>query len=219
MGKTETKTEVMAISPPKFAYARFVIEGVAPLVLNKFSAKAREEMRLKHEAGSTSKKGAKKQPKDFMALFNGARHRAADGWDGIPAPAFRNAMVSACRMAGFKMTHAKLSVFVEPDGFDAEDNTPLVRITKGEPEYSESMVRNETGVVDIRPRPMWAPGWEAQVVIRYDADQFTITDVGNLLMRAGMQVGIGEGRPDSRRSAGMGWGLFKIRNEAKENGA
>jgi hypothetical protein len=28
----------------------------------------------------------------------------------------------------------------------------------------------------------------------------------------GRQVGIGEGRPDSRNSCGMGWGLFEIVN-------
>jgi len=26
----------------------------------------------------------------------------------------------------------------------------------------------------------------------------------------GLQVGIGEGRPDSRDSAGLGWGTFKL---------
>jgi hypothetical protein len=26
----------------------------------------------------------------------------------------------------------------------------------------------------------------------------------------GMQVGIGEGQPDSKNSAGMGWGLFEL---------
>ena len=46
--------------------------------------------------------------------------------------------------------------------------------------------------------------------IRWDADQFTLDDVTNLLSRVGLQVGIGEGRPDSKNSAGMGWGLFEI---------
>jgi hypothetical protein len=48
----------------------------------------------------------------------------------------------------------------------------------------------------------------------YDADQFTLEDVSNLLARAGMQVGIGEGRPDSKMSAGMGWGTFRIAAES-----
>ena len=62
---------------------------------------------------------------------------------------------------------------------------------------------------------MFREGWEADVRIRYDGDQFTASDVVNLLARAGLQVGIGEGRPDSKKSTGMGWGLFEI---AKEDG-
>jgi hypothetical protein len=46
--------------------------------------------------------------------------------------------------------------------------------------------------------------------IRYDADQFSATDVMNLIARVGMQVGIGEGRPDSKQSAGMGFGTFEV---------
>jgi hypothetical protein len=208
-----SKKEALTIAPPKFEVAEFRIVGVAPYVQNKFSAKAREQMRAKQEAGSTAKKGSKREPKDFTASYEGAMHRSADGWCGIPAPAFRNACVSACRMCGFRMTHAKLSLFIEPDGFDTDDGTPLVRITKGEPEYSEMAVRNESGVCDLRPRPMWREGWEAVVRVRFDGDQFTLMDVANLLLRAGMQVGIGEGRPDSRKSCGMGWGLFKLGDE------
>ena len=74
-------------------------------------------------------------------------------------------------------------------------------------------VRNESGVCDLRPRPMWRKGWEAVVRVRFDGDQFTLIDVANLLLRAGMQVGIGEGRPDSRNSCGMGWGLFRLAEE------
>ena len=211
MAKAKTSNvEALTIAPPNLQVAEFRIIGVAPYVQNKFSAKAREMMRQKQEAGSVSSKGKKREAKDFQACYEGAMHISEDGWHGIPAPAFRNACVSACRMAGFKMTHAKLSVFVEPDGFDSDDATPLVKITKGKPSYSEMLVKNETGVADVRPRPMWKAGWEAVVRMRYDADQFTLEDVANLLLRAGMQVGVGEGRPDSRKSCGMGWGLFKL---------
>jgi len=212
MAKTQ-KAQTLTITPPKFQTAEFRIIGVAPYVQNKFSAKARHMMRASQEAGSTGKKGKKKEPKNFQAAYEAAMHKSGDGWWGIPAPAFRNGCISACRMCGFQMTKAKLSVFCEADGFDADDGTPLVRITKGKPEYSEMAVRNETGVADIRPRPMWREGWEAVVRMRFDADQFTLDDMASLMMRAGMQVGIGEGRPDSRKSAGMGWGVFKIAEE------
>jgi len=213
MARSKVKKEdeqTITIAPPRFGVAAFRIIGTSPYVQNKFSAKARQMMRETQEAGSTSRKGKKREPKDFKAAYEGAMHRSKEGWHGIPAPAFRCAMISACRMADFKMTHAKLSLFVEADGFDADDGTPLVRITRGKPEYAEHAVRNESGVCDLRPRPLWREGWEAVVRVRYDQDRFTVTDVANLLLRAGMQVGIGEGRPDSRKSAGMGWGLFTV---------
>ncbi len=70
--------------------------------------------------------------------------------------------------------------------------------------------RNANGGVDLRARPMWPEGWRANVTFRWDADQFSATDVANLLARAGIQVGVGEGRPDSKMSAGVGWGQFEI---------
>jgi len=202
----------ITIAPPNFETAKFLITGISPYVQNKFSAKALEQMKNKQEAGSTGKKGAKREAKDFQAAYEGAIHKTKDGWVGIPAPAFRNAMISACRTVGFMMTRAKLSVFVEADGFDQNDGDPLVKIIKGKPRYTEMFVRNETGVADIRPRPMWDEGWQAYIRVRFDADQFTLEDVSNLLARAGLQVGIGEGRPSSPNSCGMGWGLFSLEN-------
>lgn len=207
---TDEKATNLTIAPPNIKTALFKIRGTAPYVQNKFSQKAREQMHETQSQGSTAKKGKKRDPKDFKAAYEGAMHRSADGWCGIPAPAFRNACISACRMVGFQMTKAKLSIFVEADGFDGDDGTPLVRITKGKPEYSELAVRNDSGVCDLRARPMWREGWEAEVRVRFDADQFTLQDVANLMLRAGTQVGIGEGRPDSKNSAGMGWGLFEL---------
>lgn len=201
----------LVIKEPKFEIARFKIVGTAPYVQNKFSQKAREQMRKTQEGGSTSKsKRGAREAKNFMETYEQAKHISHDGWVGIPAPAFRNAMISACRLVGFKMTLAKLSVFVQPDGFDADDGTPLVKITKGEAKPAEHMVRLATGVADVRWRPMWQPGWEAIVTVFYDADQFTQQDVANLMMRVGMQVGVGEGRPDGKNSAGMGWGTFSL---------
>jgi len=85
-----------------------------------------------------------------------------------------------------------------------------VKITQGEPHKVTHHVRNATGVADIRARPMWDPGWQAQVQVQFDEDQFKIQDVYNLFSRVGLQVGIGEGRNDSKNSAGMGWGSFRL---------
>lgn len=206
--------KTVTILPPNLQTVALRIIGSAPYVQNKFSAKSRAILMAKHEAGSTAKKGTKREPKNFTNLFNEAHHISEEGWIGIPAPAFRSAMIDACRLVGFKMTHAKLSVFAVADGYDVDDGTPLVKIIAPPPERHDSYVRNETGVVDIRPRPMWRK-WEADVRVQYDADQFTLEDVMNLMMRAGAQVGIGEGRPNSKKSHGIGWGTFTIATEAQ----
>lgn len=208
-------SKTLTIPEPNLQTAAFEIVGTAPYVQNKFAAKAKQMMRETQEAGSTSRKGRKKDPKDFEQCYRDAMHVSDDGWIGIPAPAFRCALISACRVCGFQMTKAKLSVFVLADGIDSDDGTPLVQIRTGEPEYHEMAVRNASGVADIRPRPMWR-SWSAIVRVRYDGDQFTIDDVANLLVRAGQQVGVGEGRPDSKNSAGMGWGTFEITSRESE---
>jgi hypothetical protein len=200
----------VTISAPKLLQAEFTIIGTAPYVQQAMSQKARAQIKGIQEAGSTGKKGKKREPKDFQDCYEQSKHLSKEGWCGIPAGAFRAAMVSACRLVGFKMTLAKLSIFVEADGFDKVDGTPLIKITKGEPHYCEHPVRLKGDVVDLRARPMWDPGWEAKVRITFDADQFTLEDVTNLMMRVGLQVGLGEGRPNSRSSVGMGWGTYKL---------
>jgi hypothetical protein len=202
---------VVKISAPNIVTLRFKIVGTAPLVMARFSEKARQAMEAKMLAGSTAKGKVVRDARDFDADMRGAIHYSTEGWVGFPAAAFRNGCISACRLVGFKMTLAKMSIFVVADGFDKVDGIPLVRLDVGEPELTKMHARNASGVTDIRVRPMWRQ-WGLTLNVRFDADQFTPSDVTNLLHRAGMQVGIGEGRPDSRESAGLGWGTFEIVN-------
>lgn len=210
--KNQTESNI-TIKPPTIITAEFCIVGTSPYVQHRFSKKG--EMMAKQAAGGTARSKKVREAKDFDAVYEAAKHVSSKGWVGIPAPSFRNAMISACRLVGFKMTLAKMSAFVKADGFDADDGQPLVRIY-GKPERHDMAARNATGVVDIRTRPMWRE-WGAVVRIQYDSDQFTASDIANLLQRAGMQVGVGEGRHDSKQSAGLGWGCFEITNENPED--
>lgn len=216
MARGAAVVEKVEIQAPNLKSVIIDIIGSTPLVENKFSAKAKQQIIDKQTEGSTSRSKRIRESKDFDKLYEDAIHRSPEGWYGIPAPAFRNAMISACRLVGYVMTRAKLSIFILPDGFDKDDRTPLVRITKGKPSRFDSAVRLETGVCDIRSRPMWELGWEATVRIEFDADQLTTKDVYNLLYRAGKQIGILEGRPDSKKSNGQGWGLFDLVSEVPE---
>jgi hypothetical protein len=205
--------DVIRINPPNMGNLEFEIIGTAPYMQCRFSADAIGAIRNKQSAGDTSSKKKVRAPKDFEAAYKGAIHVSREGWAGIPAPAFRNAMISACRICDIKMTRAKLTIFVHADGFDAVDGIPLVKI-KGKPRVHQMHVRLPNGSCDIRVRPMW-DDWGATVRVKFDADQFTGTDVANLFARAGMQVGIGEGRPDSPNSAGMGLGTFRLKGSSE----
>jgi hypothetical protein len=199
----------VSITPPNFVRQVYRLIGTAPLVVCKFSAKSREQIKAKQEQGSQAKAGGtKRAPKDFDAVYEQAKHISTEGWEGIHAGAFRSAMIDACRLVTVKMTFAKMGIFVEPpDGFDADEGVPLVRII-GKSKRFEAMGRSGD-IPDIRIRPMYFP-WEMNLRLKFDSDMFSATSIANLLARAGQQVGIGEGRPYSKNSAGQGWGTFEI---------
>lgn len=207
--KPETKTKTSIIQAPNFLKAQFKITGTAPLVIHRFSAKTKGQMKQKMETGKAASSKKNREAKDTDDLFQDARYISREGWDGFHAAALRNAMISACRLVGFKMTLAKMSVFIEADGRDAaEPQIPLIRII-GTAVKQEDMARVETGQPYVTIRAAYHD-WSANVTVRWDADQFTQDDIANLLSRVGLQVGIGEGRPDSKNSNGMGWGLFSV---------
>lgn len=212
IGSTAPAKATAVISPPNFGVLAFRVSGKGvPLVIHRFSAKTKAQMKLKMETGKAAGNKKNREAKATDDLYQEARYISAEGWDGFNASSIRAAMISACRLVGFKMTLAKLSVFVEADGTDAiEPQIPLIRID-GEPTKQEDMARVETGQPYVTVRAAYH-NWKAVIRIRFDMDQFTAQDVSNLIARVGLQVGIGEGRPDSKNSAGMGWGLFDVQD-------
>lgn len=202
------KKEVIRVTAPNIRRMRIKITGTAPYLQCRFPKKAMDAIRAKQALGDKGLAGKKpvRKPRDFKADYLGALHKIDNKNFGIPAGAFRQAAISACRLVGFKMTIAKLSINVIADGYDAVDQTPLVKII-GTPEPHEMMGRNADGGCDLRVRAIWRK-WSSVVTVEFDEDQFSASDVFNLFCRIGLQVGVGEGRPDSRNSAGMGMGTF-----------
>lgn len=205
-GPATNVTKRVHITAPNMKLVKTTITGTAPLVMCKFSEKAKQEIMEGQAQGSVAKNKKNRSKKDFRKLYEEARHVSTDGWCGFPANGLRAAMIRACKLVGYEMTMGKMSIFIVGDGYE-EDGSPLVRI-KGKDRMVTHYVRIK-GTVDIKARPMWDK-WSATVTMQYDADQFNETDIINLLARAGMQVGIGEGRPFSKDSTGMGWGTFKV---------
>jgi hypothetical protein len=215
----DSNTKLVNITPPNIKTAVFKIIGTAPLVVHRIDKKVEESFHNKVVSGTVPNQGKKKhEARDPEEICEAAKYVGETNgkrWDGFNASGIRLAMISACRLKNFKMTLAKLSIFVVEDGRDVLSPLyPLVRII-GKSEKTEMIGRTETGVAMLTIRPMYFP-WSAIVRIRFDADQFSIADVTNLLATAGEQVGICEGRPDSKNSGGMGWGTFRVSQEGEE---
>jgi hypothetical protein len=209
----KVKETAVVISAPNFQTVDVLLQGTAPLVVERFSKKA--ELMAKMAEGKSSGSKKVRDARDYDKEAEDARYRSVENWEGMNAAAFRAGMISACRLVGFKMTLAKLSTFVVADGLDLKDGIPLIRIY-GDSETYTAHTRNATGVVDVRSRPMYRE-WAARLRVRFDSDQFTTQDVYNLISRVGLQVGIGAGRPDSKASAGCGFGTFEVvRNDQEK---
>lgn len=201
----------LAIKPLRLLYSKFHIRGSSPYLQNKWTEAAVSKLRSNMAEGSKS--AGKRKARDarkFDGEYLEAMHVSTEGWAGIPTAAFRGALISACKLVGFAMTQAKLAIDVIPDGYD-DRGYGLVRI-HGEPQNSEMLVSNANGGPDIRCRPIWKD-WYVVLGIQHDGDTFSVQDVGNLINRAGAQVGVGAGRPDSKKSIGLGYGKFQIETE------
>lgn len=216
--KTETSHKVrlaeklIEIAAPNFGAMETKIIGSSAYVSNRFSQRdtlmADRERTAEQIQKDKNLEKSNRKPANYQKRYENSKHVSEEGWCGIPCAAFRSAMISACRLVNYKMTIAKLSIFVLPDGIDRDEGTPLVRIY-GKVERNDSRTRNDDGSLGFSARAMWRE-WYCKLRLQWDADQFSDKSILNLLARVGMQVGVGEGRHDSRSSNGMGWGTFAI---------
>lgn len=182
------------------AMASIQIEGTAPLIVNKFSAKARQIM-LDKQMGKT----VQRQPKSPEELYEASLYPMSNERYGFPAVAFKAAVVDGVRyFKGSKltMTGAKQMIFVKGEGADM-----LVPLT-GMPKMREDTVRNATGVADIRFRGEFWP-WSATLEIVYVPSMIDVSSILALVDAAGMG-GVGEWRPASKESKTGSYGTWHV---------
>lgn len=191
--------------------------GDSPLIVHAWSEKAKKEMLDKQMKKA---KGAK-EAKDPKADFEASMYRMADGGYGFPSVAFKGAAVTAgTSVAGITKIAARQAFHVLGEDVDvagAFDGTRsrhnLVRIEGCEPQMREDMVRVGMGTADIRYRGEFAD-WHAKVLVRYNRNVLSESQILNLLNTAGFAVGVGEWRPEKDGAAGM----FHVATEAEIRG-
>lgn len=184
--------QTIVIPPVKTALFTLGIKGTTPLIVHKFSTKAKNMM-LDKQTGKARQKKAPKVPEDD---FRACLHVISEGKYGFPASGLKKAAVNACRyVEGINMTFAQGAFHVVGD---------LLEIQGSEPNMREDVVRlpGIRPVADIRYRAEFKK-WRIEVPIRFNTAAITPEQLVNLFSVAGFAVGIGEWRPAKSGSFGM----------------
>ncbi|TDT31138.1 hypothetical protein [Naumannella halotolerans] len=171
------------------------IKGTTPLIVHKFSEKAKRQM-LDAQQGRKTPKEKRDPQADYEASF----YRTENGY-GFPAVAFKAATIGAARFYGksVKMTELRQFLFFKGVLSDA-DPQPLIPI-EGTPRMREDVVRLGISGTDLRYRPEF-PEWSALLEVIYVASALTRESVLSLIDAGGMGVGVGEWRPEKKGEFG-----------------
>ena len=172
------------------------VKGTAPLIVHRWSEKAKEMMLASQQGKKTPK-----HAKDPQADYESSMYRFTDGGHGFPVMAFKNATVKGGgRVFGkaVKMTELRQVFTFIADGLGT-DGTQLVKIN-GEPSMREDMVRVGMGTADIRYRAEYRD-WSAIIRVEFVPSVIDIESVV-ALVDAGGTNGVGEWRPEKSGSYG-----------------
>lgn len=197
--KVAKATKTITLPPIQWGRLLICIEGVTPLLMNKFSNKAFEEI----EGKQTGKARAKKAARDPEREIEDAIHRDEAGWPCFPSTVFKNALVRAGDMVeDLPMVKLKRIMFVwaPPE--------QLVRVY-GRYDRHNGTVRINNGPTIPRYRPIWDE-WGIEFYVDYVKNEITEEIVYGLADRAFLLGGIGDGRPTSPKNHGMENGRAKL---------
>lgn len=157
--------------------------GDTPLIVHRWSEKAKKAMLDKQMKKAKQAKEAKDPEQDFRESL----YVLEDGTFGFPAIGFKAAAVTACTsIGGITKVAARQAFHVDGE---------YVVIRGSEPSMREDMVRIAMGTADIRYRGQFDPWWTV-LTIKYNANVFSAEQLMNMLNTAGFAVGVGEWRPE-----------------------
>jgi|TARA_R110001599_G_scaffold224080_2_gene423242 hypothetical protein len=178
------------IAAPKIRELHLKVTGHSGLICHHFSDKSRKQI---EDVQAKVAKGPK-EARDPQAEYEGAFYKLEGGGYGFPCSGFKKSAIRAAKMLdGVNMTDARQMFFVEADDRDTT-GVDCVRI-EGTPEMRTDTVRLSKGVADLRYRPEFRD-WSCTLKISYDEDLISGSQLVNLFSRAGLQVGVGDWRPE-----------------------
>ena len=207
------KNDIIEIRPLEIETFTLRIRGTSPLIMHKWSEKARKEIRDKQmKATKTTAKEAKSPIADFIGSIYWMDGEPADKTEegflkaveagarfGFPATAIKQATLSAAYRMGWveNQTGLRGAFFIK------SNEEGLVEIKSDTPLMREDMVKVGMGTADIRYRGQFN-NWYADPTIEFNKNgKYTKEQLVNFMNAGGFVCGIGEWRPERDGQFGM----------------
>jgi hypothetical protein len=188
----------MTITPLARETLLIPIVGMTPLIVHRFSEKAKRTM-LDAQQGRKRAKAIRDPESDYQEAFYRYGEGDAGGF-GFPSVGFKAATISAARLYDKSVTMTSLRQCLFVSGVLGHDGQMLVPID-GEPQMREDVVRLSMSSTDLRYRPMFAE-WSATLEVTFIASVLNRDSVLSLVEAGGLTVGIGEWRPERKGDFG-----------------
>lgn len=205
--------ETIEIRPVEIETVGIRIVGDTPLIMHRWSEKAKREI-LDKEMGKAKAPREKKRPiNDFCRSMYWMQNEPAedatdeeimaaveDGRWGFPVTAIKQAAISAAFRSGMSKDKVSLQAafFIVGEGEEQ-----LAEVKGDKPHIREDMVRVGMGSADIRYRGEFN-NWYMDLTIRYNKNgQYSLEQILNIINLGGYGCGIGEWRPEKSGQNGM----------------
>ena len=197
------------------------IYGVTPLMVLRFSEKARNMM-LAKQMGEAKAGKVNKEP---LALFKEAAYRDEDGFI-FPSVCFKAAAVACANDIEMKQTEMRRAFHVCGEYVRIEAPAITKPVTEWDEKFKKDLVwehkhgcsmrcdsvRLASGVADLRFRA-WFPQWQTVLRIDYNESIISLEQLLMLYTVAGFGNGVGEWRPGSKESKTGTYGRWKLNQD------
>lgn len=161
--------------------------GDTPLIMHRWSEKAKKEMLDKQMKKAKLAKAAKNPEQDFWDSIYIIGEQGKKKTYGFPVIGFKASAVTACTsIGGITKVQARQAFHIDGEFAVIEGSQPKMR---------EDMVRVGMGTADIRYRGEFFPWWTT-LTIAHNANVMSAEQILNMLNTAGFGVGVGEWRPE-----------------------
>ena len=189
------------IEPLNLEVLKVTIIGKRPLLMDKFPDEVKQGI-LDKQTGMS--KSNKKKTRNLKLEVERAVHKTAKGKIGFPEVGFKRGMMECTSFVGDKFFSKKL-IQGAVQIMNAEDGLILIK-------YKKRDVLQHNIQHNVKFTPQFHD-WTCELMISYDANNISPSDIVKLLDYAGHYVGIGAWRPKGGGGGSGTFGMYEVKQK------